>query len=247
MKEGKIGRKDGQPLPGEDEPLHAFITATTQDSVLKAVAKIKEIIRQGVEVPENQNDLRRMQLRELALLNGTLRESDGPRCSNCGSTAHRSWQCPDKPNVTNNVVCTNCNGVGHIAKDCKEKKSGSQGPVNQAKIDEEYLSFMSELGEKPVPSKSTLNPLASTVSLGPTIGLTSSAPKPLTAPTTQTLGTSHTTLLPTPPSLQPTQPQTSWGAQQSQGWNNSYSTGYESYNNSNIYSQTLPWLASSKN
>lgn len=54
--------------------------------------QIKEIIRQGVEVPEGQNDLRRMQLRELALLNGTLRENDGPRCSNCGSNAHKSWQ-----------------------------------------------------------------------------------------------------------------------------------------------------------
>ncbi|CAG2121557.1 unnamed protein product, partial [Medioppia subpectinata] len=123
VKEGKIGRKDGQPMPGEDEPLHAFITGLTHDSVVKAVQKIKEVIRQGVEVPENQNDLRRMQLRELALLNGTLRESDGPRCANCGLTSHRSWQCPDKPNVTNNVVCTNCNGVGHIARDCKEKKT----------------------------------------------------------------------------------------------------------------------------
>ena len=38
--------------------------------------QIKEIIRQGIEVPEGQNDLRRQQLRELALLNGTLREND---------------------------------------------------------------------------------------------------------------------------------------------------------------------------
>ena len=29
---------------------------------------------QGVEVPEGSNELRKMQLRELALLNGTLRE-----------------------------------------------------------------------------------------------------------------------------------------------------------------------------
>lgn len=32
-----------------------------------------------------------MQLRELALLNGTLRENDGPRCTNCGATDHKSW------------------------------------------------------------------------------------------------------------------------------------------------------------
>lgn len=33
-----------------------------------------------------------MQLRELAQLNGTLREGDARgRCSNCGATDHKSW------------------------------------------------------------------------------------------------------------------------------------------------------------
>ncbi|XP_074598503.1 splicing factor 1 [Brevipalpus obovatus] len=146
VKEGKIGRKDGQPMPGEDEPLHAFITGSTHESVKKAVQKIEEVIRQGIEVPENQNNLRKMQLRELALLNGTLRENDVARCSNCGSSAHRSWQCPDKPNVTNNVVCSNCNGRGHISRDCKEKRSAD---ATNPDIDKEYMLLMAELGENP--------------------------------------------------------------------------------------------------
>lgn len=108
VKEGKVGRKDGQPLPGEDEPLHAFITASNPEAVKKAVDKIKEVITQGIEVPEGHNDLRRNQLRELAQLNGTLRETDNARCTNCGSTDHKSWLCPDKPNVTNNIVCSAC-------------------------------------------------------------------------------------------------------------------------------------------
>ncbi|XP_055677429.1 splicing factor 1 [Lutzomyia longipalpis] len=152
VKEGKVGRKDGQPLPGEDEPLHAFITASNPENVKKAVDKIKEVIRQGIEVPEGHNDLRRMQLRELAQLNGTLRETDGPRCTNCGSTEHKSWLCPDKPNVTNNIVCSACGGAGHIAKDCRSKRPGAGGPPStnaQAKIDEEYMSLMAELGEGP--------------------------------------------------------------------------------------------------
>ncbi|XP_059613140.1 splicing factor 1 [Phlebotomus argentipes] len=152
VKEGKVGRKDGQPLPGEDEPLHAFITASNPEHVKKAVDKIKEVIRQGIEVPEGHNDLRRMQLRELAQLNGTLRETDGPRCTNCGSTEHKSWLCPDKPNVTNNIVCSSCGGAGHIAKDCRSKRPGAGGPPSsnaQAKIDEEYMSLMAELGEGP--------------------------------------------------------------------------------------------------
>jgi splicing factor 1 len=43
VKEGKVGRKDGQPLPGEDEPLHAYITATNPECVKKAVERVKTI------------------------------------------------------------------------------------------------------------------------------------------------------------------------------------------------------------
>ena len=42
MKEGKIGRKDGQPLPGEDEPLHAYITANDPENVKKAVTRVRK-------------------------------------------------------------------------------------------------------------------------------------------------------------------------------------------------------------
>jgi len=151
VKEGKVGRKDGQPLPGEDEPLHAFITAPNPEAVRKAVDKIKDVIRQGIEVPEGHNDLRRMQLRELAQLNGTLRENDIQRCT-CGSTDHKAWQCPDKPIITNTIVCTSCGGTGHLTKDCRNKRPGSGAPGmacedSQAKIDEEYMSLMAELGE----------------------------------------------------------------------------------------------------
>lgn len=41
VKEGKVGRKDGQPLPGEDEPLHAYITATNPEHVKKAVERVR--------------------------------------------------------------------------------------------------------------------------------------------------------------------------------------------------------------
>lgn len=167
VKEGKVGRKDGQPLPGEDEPLHALVTANSAEAVKKAVEQIREIIKQGIETPEGQNDLRRMQLRELARLNGTLRDEDTVRCSNCGATAHRTWQCPEKQNVTSNILCTICGGAGHIAQDCRGKEEGGPGggpggqrppggpPVNsvdKAKMDSEYLSLMAELGEGPPPS-----------------------------------------------------------------------------------------------
>lgn len=185
VKEGKVGRKDGQPLPGEDEPLHAYITATNPECVKKAVERIKEVIRQGVEVPENQNDLRRMQLRELAQLNGTLRENDGMRCNNCGAIDHKSWLCPDKPNVTNNIVCSSCGAAGHIARDCRQKRPGQGGPPvagDKAKIDEEYMSLMAELGEAPPPDMAKTNQ-AQVKSTGFSIfSPQAGAPRPLMAP-----------------------------------------------------------------
>ncbi|KAL5274424.1 SF1 family protein [Megaselia abdita] len=204
VKEGKVGRKDGQPLPGEDEPLHAFITASNPEAVKKAVEKIKEVITQGIEVPEGHNDLRRMQLRELAQLNGTLRETDTPRCSNCGSTEHKSWLCPDKPNVTNNIICTTCGGAGHIAKDCRSKRPGEGLPPSedsQAKIDEEYLSLMAELGEGLAAPKSE----TSTTTIRGGLGLFDkiSAPKAIAAAPPSLI----TTQVPPPPIVN-----TSWNS-----------------------------------
>uniref|UniRef100_A0A0B7A886 Branchpoint-bridging protein n=1 Tax=Arion vulgaris TaxID=1028688 RepID=A0A0B7A886_9EUPU len=150
VKDGKIGRKDGQPLPGEDEPLHAYVTANNPENVKKAVEKIKEIIKQGIEVPEGQNDLRRQQLRELALLNGTLRENDGL------AKLRQIAEC--QTIVTNTIMCTVCGGAGHIAQDCKQKRPGDtfrvqqmQNPAERAKMDSEYMSLMAELGEGPPP------------------------------------------------------------------------------------------------
>ncbi|KAK3608218.1 hypothetical protein CHS0354_039237 [Potamilus streckersoni] len=154
VKDGKIGRKDGQPLPGEDEPLHAYVTANNPENVKKAVEKIKEIIQQGIEVPEGQNDLRRQQLRELALLNGTLRENDG--------LAKLKQLQQAQTIVTNTIVCTICGGTGHIAQDCKQKRPGDtfrmmqnfpQTQADKAKMDSEYMSLMAELGEGPPPPK----------------------------------------------------------------------------------------------
>ncbi|XP_044304505.1 splicing factor 1 isoform X3 [Varanus komodoensis] len=145
VKEGKVGRKDGQMLPGEDEPLHALVTANTMENVKKAVEQIRNILKQGIETPEDQNDLRKMQLRELARLNGTLREDD--------NRILRPWQNTETRSITNTTVCTKCGGAGHIASDCKFARPGDpQSAQDKARMDKEYLSLMAELGEAPVPA-----------------------------------------------------------------------------------------------
>ncbi|KFU94799.1 Splicing factor 1, partial [Chaetura pelagica] len=84
VKEGKVGRKDGQMLPGEDEAFWVPFTSRLPGEQLPdpflplfhPKNQIRNILKQGIETPEDQNDLRKMQLRELARLNGTLREDD---------------------------------------------------------------------------------------------------------------------------------------------------------------------------
>ncbi|KAJ8266124.1 hypothetical protein GJAV_G00126200 [Gymnothorax javanicus] len=152
VKEGKVGRKDGQMLSGEDEPLHALVTANTMENVKKAVEQIRNILKQGIETPEDQNDLRKMQLRELARLNGTLREDD--------NRILRPWQSSEPRSITNTTVCTKCGGAGHISSDCKftstftPRAGEPQSAQDRARMDKEYLSLMAELGEAPIPSSS---------------------------------------------------------------------------------------------
>ncbi|XP_046864396.1 splicing factor 1-like [Xenia sp. Carnegie-2017] len=154
VKEGK-GRKDGQLLPGEDEELHALVTGQNHESVKKCVDLIKKIIKQGVDAPEGENSLKKLQLRELAALNGTLRDEDIIRCRNCGSVEHKHWECPEQPNFTATLTCTKCGASGHIAVDCivtqKELTNILSAPPLQdsAKMDSEYMSLMAELGEGP--------------------------------------------------------------------------------------------------
>nr|VZI34583.1 unnamed protein product [Spirometra erinaceieuropaei] len=144
VKDGKLGRRDGLPMPGEDEPLHAFISAANVEACQKAVKKITEIIRQGIEVPEAQNDLRKAQLRELALLNGTLREHEGLAKLRALAEAQNI--------ATNKIQCTLCGGFGHLASDCKLRdpsvtlESLGINPMERAKMDSEYSALMAELG-----------------------------------------------------------------------------------------------------
>ncbi|CAF0801409.1 unnamed protein product [Rotaria sordida] len=152
VKDGKMGLVKHAPLPGEDEPLHAYITGNSSEIVAKAVEKVQEIINKSIDAPEGLNELRKQQLRQLALLNGTLRENDCLMKLNLMNEAEKI--------VTNTIICTVCGGAGHLTTDCKFRKKpdgtftelNSDGPLatngnrqEQQKLDCEYQSLMNEL------------------------------------------------------------------------------------------------------
>lgn len=98
-----------------EDDLHVVITADTQLKIAKAVLLVNEIIEKLISSPVHQNDLKREQLRELAVLNGTLRETK-----------------PFDPNKYKNdqgrqgfdfsrIICKICGNAGHLARDCKFK------------------------------------------------------------------------------------------------------------------------------
>ncbi|KAJ3050810.1 Branchpoint-bridging protein, partial [Rhizoclosmatium hyalinum] len=81
IKEGK-SRSDGQLAPGEEEDLHCLVVAPSEAQVKIAIKLIEKIVETAATIPEGQNELKRMQLRELAALNGTLRDDEAQICQN---------------------------------------------------------------------------------------------------------------------------------------------------------------------
>ncbi|KAI9894895.1 MAG: hypothetical protein M1814_000115 [Vezdaea aestivalis] len=155
VKEGK-GRSDAAHTSNQEEDLHCLIMADTEDKVNKAKKLIHNVIETAASIPEGQNELKRNQLRELATLNGTLRDDENQACQNCGQIGHRKYDCPEQRNFTANIICRVCGNAGHMAKDCPDRARGSDWrngppPSNGRDVgggdaaDREYAQLMQEL------------------------------------------------------------------------------------------------------
>lgn len=165
VKEGK-GKSDAAHSSNLDEDLHCLIMADTEDKVNKAKELIHNVIEtvslacwksplqananlfQAASIPEGQNELKRNQLRELAALNGTLRDDENQACQNCGEIGHRKYDCPQQRNFTATIICRVCGNAGHMARDCPDRARGADfrnlppraGPANA--LDSDYENMM---------------------------------------------------------------------------------------------------------
>lgn len=159
VKDGK-GRTDVGHQGSMDDALHCLIIADDERKIQKAIELVNKVIETAASTPEEQNEHKRHQLRELAALNGTLRDDEGQPCQNCGEIGHRRYDCPQRRNYTASVICHICGNQGHFARDCKDRPSAGYGnsyrPNNyhQQQIDngptsaadKEYEQLMLELG-----------------------------------------------------------------------------------------------------
>ncbi|KIV97521.1 branchpoint-bridging protein [Exophiala mesophila] len=162
VKEGK-GRSDAAHTSNQEEDLHCLIMADTEEKVNKAKQLIHNVIETAASIPEGQNELKRNQLRELAALNGTLRDDENQACQNCGQIGHRKYDCPEQRNFTANIICRVCGNAGHMARDCPDRQRGSDsrnnipggygGPQRRLgggdAVDREMENLMQELSGNP--------------------------------------------------------------------------------------------------
>ena len=117
VKEGKHTSDLPKGAANMDDPLHCLIIGDTEEKVQNGIKACQTVVVTAVTSPEGQNDLKRGQLRELAELNGTLREDDRP-CTICGLKGHLKYDCPNRQSYAQQVVCNNCGQPGHISRDC---------------------------------------------------------------------------------------------------------------------------------
>ncbi|XP_054811826.1 splicing factor-like protein 1 [Prosopis cineraria] len=137
VKEGRLQQKrDLKPDPSENEDLHVLVEAETQESLDAAAGMVEKLLQ---PVDEVLNEHKRQQLRELAALNGTIRDEE--YCRLCGEPGHRQYACPTRTSTfKSEVVCKHCGDGGHPSIDCPVK--GATGK----KMDDEYQNFLAELG-----------------------------------------------------------------------------------------------------
>jgi len=135
---GKGSNKKGRPQADDDQPLHVHIIAPDEEKLVKAEKMISKLL---VPVSEDKNMHKAKQLRELAIINGTLK--DIPTCRICGEDGHRIQDCPKRQAGWQAAVvkCGICGSDTHLTQDCN-----NTGPETTSKLNDEYASFMAELG-----------------------------------------------------------------------------------------------------
>ncbi|GKY93799.1 hypothetical protein MPSEU_000347100 [Mayamaea pseudoterrestris] len=156
VKEGARGRRDGKLMEGDNEPLHVVITGDDQHAVDAAGDMIEQML---VVIDDEKNVHKQQQLRELALLNGTLKDDEF--CTICAEKGHREFECPRKFGMKNKefrqlIKCAICGDTSHPTRDCTQIQTTVDTKQSQQVLDTEYLSFMAELdGKKAVTTENT--------------------------------------------------------------------------------------------
>ncbi|OWB77955.1 hypothetical protein B5S32_g2139 [[Candida] boidinii] len=145
VKSGRAGLANQAEAMNLDDDLHCLIIADGEKQLEKARKVCQAVIDRAIYAPVGQNDLKRGQLKELAILNGTLRKDEDRVCPNCFEKGHKRYDCPKPRRDSQNIVCNICGMVGHISRDCKNRNQNQHQNQNSNGVDAEYDEMMREL------------------------------------------------------------------------------------------------------
>lgn len=96
----------------DHEPLHCLITADTHEKIKKAKTMLQDVIETILTAPDHANHRKCQQLRDLAVVNGTLRDDE-----NRGERHKDVWS----RETGSGIKCSICGG-GHVTRDCADSK-----------------------------------------------------------------------------------------------------------------------------
>ena len=133
----KDGAKGADYNYGDDDDLHVLVTGETQNDVDRAAVMVERLLQ---PMDEEMNEHKQKQLRELALINGTLKEEN--YCYLCGESTHRQIDCPKKDMEIYKLP----DAIQAQVEEQYARDLARMNPGEANKDDEEFRSFMAELG-----------------------------------------------------------------------------------------------------
>ncbi|GMI27694.1 hypothetical protein TeGR_g9855 [Tetraparma gracilis] len=151
-------------IPVDKHPTFNFIgliigpRGKTQKEVSGCCLGLRLVRDLLVVMDDDKNVHKQKQLRELALLNGTLKEDEF--CPLCAQRGHRAHECPSRfaKNLATVVVkCAICGDSSHPTRDCPVARANGQAQPDAAKVDADFGAFMAELDGRPPPVQAAVS------------------------------------------------------------------------------------------
>ena len=145
---GRGTAKGSRPMPGDNEPLHVVVSAETTKALRKAVKMVEQLMH---PVADELNDHKRQQLRELALLSGTMNEEVWVAPEAAAAAKETSADATEE----SGVVCGLCGETSHPEVDCPAKGTPKEAELRAKReaLEREYSSFMSEVAAEVEPGE----------------------------------------------------------------------------------------------
>ncbi len=139
---GKGSIKDGSRSSNtsqNDDELHVLVTGDTEEAVMQTAKKVEELLR---PMQDEDNAHKQAQLRELAIIHGTLRDDDF--CPFCGEKGHRQFECPHRKKSfqSTGIKCAICGDGSHPTRDCPMR---GEADADKNGLDSEYNDFIDQL------------------------------------------------------------------------------------------------------